>query len=52
VRGIELAQQLGFTRIRTDSDSRNLTMISINENLGFKHGPSSITLQRAVGTRQ
>lgn len=36
----------GYTKILTDNDARNLTMLSINERMGFRRLPGMLTLRK------
>lgn len=42
--GLRWALANGYQRIRTDNDSRNAPMLSINDALGFERLPSIVTL--------
>jgi GNAT superfamily N-acetyltransferase len=46
VRAIRNAQGLGFTSIRTDNDTRNAPMLTVNEKLGFVRQPAVISVRK------
>lgn len=47
-RSIREAQLLGFTRVRTDNDTRNAPMLRVNERMGFQRQPSILTLRKVL----
>ena len=43
---IELAQQAGFSTIRTDNDTRNAAMLAINDKLGFVRQAALLVMKK------
>jgi GNAT superfamily N-acetyltransferase len=48
VKQLEVLRRLGFTHVRTDNDSRNVTMIAVNTKLGFVRGPAVLSVVKAL----
>jgi GNAT superfamily N-acetyltransferase len=48
VRSVQLAKDEGYVSIRTDNDSSNTGMLTINDKLGFKRGAASLSLLKEV----
>jgi mycothiol synthase len=46
IRQIETAQNLGFTTIRTDNDTRNTGMLAINDKFGFVRQPAVLVMKK------
>ncbi len=46
IRQIKMAQQLGFSTIRTDNDTRNTAMLAINDKLGFVRQPAVLVVKK------
>jgi len=46
------AIQMGFTRIRTNNDTRNGPMLAVNDRLGYERLPGTITLVRQVAVEE
>ncbi len=50
VRSVQVAKDNGYVSIRTDNDSRNTGMLTINDKLGFKRGAASLSLLRDLSS--
>ena len=51
IRALRYAKKVSATKVTTDNDTNNASMLAVNEKLGFKRLPASISLLKTFGEK-